>query len=62
MLSENRPFPTHRSFFVLLAVVAAQCLFCAACSPAPTAPTQYAPYSQTDLLVGTGTEVASGNT
>jgi FKBP-type peptidyl-prolyl cis-trans isomerase len=50
------------SFFVLLAVVAAQCLFSAACGPAPTAPTQYAAYSQTDLLFGSGTEAAATST
>jgi FKBP-type peptidyl-prolyl cis-trans isomerase len=50
------------SFFVLLAVVAAQCLFSAACGPAPTAPTQYAAYSQTDVRLGDGAEAASGNT
>lgn len=62
MLSENRVPVTHHSFFVLLAVVAAQCVFFAACGPAPTAPSQFAPYSQTDLRVGTGTEAATGNT
>ena len=62
MLSENRAFPAPRSSFVLLAVVAAQCLFFAACGPTPTAPTQFAAYSQTDLQIGTGTEAATGNT
>ena len=62
MLSENRAHVTHRSFFVLLAVVAAQCVFFAACGPTPTGPSQFAPYSQTDLRLGSGTEAATGNT
>jgi FKBP-type peptidyl-prolyl cis-trans isomerase len=49
------------SFFVLIAVVA-QCLVFAACGSTPTAPTQYAPYSQTDLIVGSGTEAAAAST
>ena len=62
MPSENRaPFTTH-SFFLLLAVIAAQCLSFAACAPAHTAPTQFAAYSQTDLRLGSGTEAATGNT
>jgi FKBP-type peptidyl-prolyl cis-trans isomerase len=62
MLSENRARVTHHPFFLLLAVVAAQCLFFAACTPAPTAPTQYAAYSQTDLIVGSGTEAVVSST
>ena len=62
MLSEKRAPVTPHSFFVFLAVVAAQCVFFAACGPAPTAPGQYAAYSQTDLRLGSGTEAASGNT
>ena len=62
MLSDNRAYAPSRSVFVLLAAVAAQCLFVAACGPTPTAPTQFAPYSQTDLRVGTGSEAATGNT
>jgi FKBP-type peptidyl-prolyl cis-trans isomerase FkpA len=34
----------------------------AACAEAPTAPSAYAPFSSTDLLVGTGTTAATGNT
>src|SRR3954470_14279730 len=32
------------------------------CSNTPTVPSSSAPYSQVDLLAGTGTEAASGNT
>jgi FKBP-type peptidyl-prolyl cis-trans isomerase FkpA len=31
-----------------------------ACDDSPTAPSNYAPYSQTDLVVGTGGDAASG--
>ena len=34
----------------------------AACGEAPTAPSHYAPFSQTDILLGTGTEAATSNT
>lgn len=34
----------------------------ASCSNSPTTPSSSAPYSQVDLLAGTGTEAASGNT
>lgn len=34
----------------------------ASCSNSPTTPSSTAPYSQIDLLAGTGTEAASGNT
>jgi len=61
-MSTFRAHVTPHSFFVLLAAVAAQCVFFAACGPTPTAPTQYAAYSQTDLRLGSGTEAASGNT
>lgn len=45
---------------VLICLVAALCV--ASCSDTPTAPVSAAPYSQLDLLTGTGTEAASGNT
>jgi FKBP-type peptidyl-prolyl cis-trans isomerase FkpA len=61
-MSTFRAHVTPHSFFVLLAAVAAQCVFFAACGPTPTAPTQYAAYSQTDLRLGSGTEAASGHT
>jgi FKBP-type peptidyl-prolyl cis-trans isomerase FkpA len=32
------------------------------CSDSPTAPSNYAPYSQTDLVVGTGGDAVSGRT
>ena len=34
----------------------------AACGPTPTAPSQFAAYSQTDLLVGTGDQAVTGRT
>jgi FKBP-type peptidyl-prolyl cis-trans isomerase FkpA len=34
--------------------------FVAGCSDSPTTPSSYAPYSQVDLRLGTGTEAASG--
>jgi FKBP-type peptidyl-prolyl cis-trans isomerase len=40
----------------------AQCAIFSACGPAPTAPSQFADYSQTDLLIGTGDEAVSGLT
>ena len=61
-MSTFRAHVTPHSFFVLLAAVAAQCVFFAACGPTPTAPTQYAAYSQTDLRLGSGTEAAAGST
>lgn len=33
-----------------------------ACGPSPTAPSVAVPFSQTDLLVGTGTEAVTGRT
>ncbi len=45
-------------YLMLAALVAAA----AACSTSPAAPTVGAPYSQTDLTVGTGASAASGNT
>lgn len=50
------------SSFVLLAMIAAQCLFFAACGSEPTAPTQYSAYTQTDLLLGSGTEATVTST
>ena len=41
--------------------LAAACL-AAACAEAPTSPANYAPFSRTDVRVGTGDEVASGRT
>jgi FKBP-type peptidyl-prolyl cis-trans isomerase FkpA len=50
-----------RSVFsiVALGLVAA---FTAGCNNAPTTPSSFAPFSQTDLVVGTGTAAAVGNT
>ena len=53
---------THRSFPRLLAVIVLHCVIAAACAPAPTAPSQFAAYSQTDLQAGTGDEAVSGRT
>ncbi len=36
-------------------------VLCAGCQSAPTAPTNYQPFTVTDLLVGTGTAAANGN-
>ena len=36
-------------------------LCAASCSDTPTAPEAFAPYSQVDLLVGTGAEAVAGN-
>lgn len=41
---------------------AALALILAGCGESPTAPSSYAPYSQTDLRVGTGASAAIGNT
>jgi FKBP-type peptidyl-prolyl cis-trans isomerase FkpA len=49
-----------RSLFACIA--AAACLTAASCSKSPNAPTSTAPFSQVDLLTGTGTVAASGNT
>lgn len=49
-----------RSLFACIA--AAACLTAASCSKSPNAPTSTAPFSQVDLLTGTGTAAASGNT
>lgn len=43
-------------------MLAAVCLAAAACSKSPNAPSSTAPYSQVDLLAGTGTAAATGNT
>lgn len=43
-------------------LLAAACVASASCSDSPNAPSSSAPYSQVDLLVGTGTEAAAGNT
>ena len=53
---------TRHPFLALVVVLAAPCPFVTACGPAPTAPTQYAAYSQTDVRLGDGAEAASGNT
>lgn len=62
MLSDNRARVIRHSFFVLLAAVATQCVLFTACGPTPTAPGQFAPYSQTDLRAGSGTEASTGDT
>lgn len=48
-----------RSVLCLIAF-AAVAIAASACSDSPTAPANYAPFSQADLRVGTGTEAAVG--
>lgn len=48
------------ALLALLAVLVA--LFAAGCDDSPTAPSSYAPYSQTDLVIGSGATAAVGNT
>jgi len=48
-----------RTFLIGLAATTALGL-AAGCSNSPTTPSTYAPYSQVDLRLGTGTEAASG--
>jgi FKBP-type peptidyl-prolyl cis-trans isomerase FkpA len=43
-------------------IVLAAALVTAACSDGPTAPSNYAPYSQSDVLVGTGGDAVIGKT
>jgi FKBP-type peptidyl-prolyl cis-trans isomerase FkpA len=49
-----------RKFSAVLAAAAIG--LAAGCSNTPTTPSSYAPYSQVDLRLGTGTEAAAGNT
>jgi FKBP-type peptidyl-prolyl cis-trans isomerase FkpA len=44
-----------------ICLLAVASLVAASCSPSPTTATSTAPYSQVDLLVGTGTAAATGN-
>jgi FKBP-type peptidyl-prolyl cis-trans isomerase FkpA len=46
----------------LICLLAAFAATLASCSDTPTTPSSSAPYSQVDLLLGTGTEAAAGNT
>jgi hypothetical protein len=61
-MRNNRIHAEHPSLLGLLALIVALCVFSGACGPAPTAPSQFAAYSQTDLQVGTGDEAVSGLT
>jgi FKBP-type peptidyl-prolyl cis-trans isomerase len=45
---------------LLLAALAVGAVAIPACGPTPTTPSTGAPYSQTDLLVGTGAEAVTG--
>lgn len=54
-------FKIPRSTFTALVPVLLACAMAASCSQSPTTPSSTAPYSQIDLLVGTGAEAASGN-
>jgi len=48
---------------VAVAIVAvAIAIFTAGCTDAPASPTVTAPYSQTDLAIGTGTDALTGST
>ncbi len=51
-----RPF---RSAFALAALFAAA-IFASACDDGPTGPSNFAPFSQTDLRVGTGADAVAG--
>jgi FKBP-type peptidyl-prolyl cis-trans isomerase len=46
----------------LICLLAALAATLASCSDTPTTPSSSAPYSQVDLLIGAGTEAASGKT
>lgn len=61
-MRKNRIHASHPSRSGLVVVIVAVCVFSAACGPTPTAPSQFAAYSQTDLQVGTGDEAMSGLT
>lgn len=49
-----------RSAGLLLAAVAL--IVTSACADSPSAPSNYSPYTQSDIVVGTGTEAVVGNT
>src|SRR5262245_15852268 len=51
-----------RSIVVPIAAVLALAAFTPACVDAPSSPTTTAPFSQTDLLVGTGADALTGST
>jgi len=51
------PHAKRFSFAAVFALVVAA----ASCATPPTTPSHYAPFSQTDLIIGTGPSVASGN-
>jgi FKBP-type peptidyl-prolyl cis-trans isomerase FkpA len=53
----QRVFPSTLTFAALVVVFAVM----AGCSNSPTSPSNYAPFSKTDLREGTGTEAADGN-
>ncbi|MDR1990226.1 MAG: FKBP-type peptidyl-prolyl cis-trans isomerase [Acidobacteriaceae bacterium] len=45
-----------------LSAVAVLCFVSTSCVKSPTAPTQFEPFSSTDLVIGTGIEAVSGQT
>jgi FKBP-type peptidyl-prolyl cis-trans isomerase FkpA len=51
-----------RSVVVQIAAALALAAFASACVDTPSPPTTTAPYSQTDLLVGTGADALTGST
>jgi FKBP-type peptidyl-prolyl cis-trans isomerase FkpA len=54
----RRLFPSMKFGFVLAGVV----VLAAACNKSPSAPSLNVPFSQTDLVVGTGAEATAGKT
>lgn len=52
----------HVSRLFVVTALAAVSVFVAGCGETPTAPSSYAPYSQTDLRVGTGALAETGKT
>jgi FKBP-type peptidyl-prolyl cis-trans isomerase FkpA len=59
-VSSDRPFVSKAvTWWQLLALVAVA-VTATSCSDSPTAPTNYAPFSQTDLRVGTGGDAVNG--
>lgn len=48
--------------FARLSLAVAALILTIGCADSPTAPSSYAPFTKDDLVVGTGTEAATGNT
>ena len=56
------PVRTTRPIVAVAIVAVAIAIFTAGCTDAPASPTVTAPYSQTDLAIGTGTDALTGST